>query len=233
MAFSVFHGDFRITGCYLQNWGHWAPPTKPHTGLDLVGDDSKQIFAPVSGTVEHAGDAGDGFGIFVKILAADGRRHYLCHMSSTAAKEGQTVKEGDFIGVMGATGNVTGAHTHYEIRTTGTTTASPADFLGLPNKQGSYNSAQVGKAAAKTTTAKTDFPGAQYFGTGKVNKYVLQLGKALVAKGYDKHYKTGPSTVWGDADRLNVQDFQHAQGWSGNDANGIPGAETWTRLGLG
>ena len=40
---------------------------------------------------------------------------------------------------MGATGNVTGAHTHFEIRDDESHIFSGADYLGLPNVQGSYN----------------------------------------------------------------------------------------------
>jgi hypothetical protein len=74
------------------------------------------------------------------------------------------------------------------------------------------------------------FPGVQYFGQGKVNQYILMLGQHLVKKGYGKHYKVGPSKTWGEADRLNVQDFQLAQGWKGTGANGIPSPFTWQLL---
>ncbi|WP_408994998.1 peptidoglycan-binding protein [Streptomyces europaeiscabiei] len=49
-------------------------------------------------------------------------------------------------------------------------------------------------------------------------------------KGYGKHYRVGPSRDWGEADRLNLVDFQYAQKWSGSDADGYPGPETWRRL---
>jgi hypothetical protein len=74
------------------------------------------------------------------------------------------------------------------------------------------------------------FPGAEYFGQGKSNQYILLLGQQLVKKGYGKHYKVGPSKNWGEADRLNCQDFQLAQGWKGSGANGIPGPFTWQLL---
>jgi hypothetical protein len=74
------------------------------------------------------------------------------------------------------------------------------------------------------------FPGASYFGKGKANQYILLLGQQLVKKGYGKHYKVGPSKTWGEADRLNCQDFQLAQGWKGSGANGIPGPFTWKLL---
>lgn len=77
---------------------------------------------------------------------------------------------------------------------------------------------------------KPPFPGAKYFHAGAVNGYVTQLGKQLVAKHFGRHYTVGPGPSWGEADRLNVQDFQHAQGWTGGDADGYPGPETWRRL---
>ncbi|MET7480487.1 peptidoglycan-binding protein [Streptomyces sp. NPDC005648] len=49
-------------------------------------------------------------------------------------------------------------------------------------------------------------------------------------KGYGKYYRVGPSRDWDEADRLNVVDFQHAQKWTGSDADGYPGPESWLRL---
>ncbi|MFH8530449.1 peptidoglycan-binding protein [Streptomyces tendae] len=74
------------------------------------------------------------------------------------------------------------------------------------------------------------FPGRDKFGPGKSNVYVTRLGRALVAKGFGKHYTSGPGPRWTDADRENVEDFQRAQGWTGSDADGFPGPETWRRL---
>ncbi|XUL89984.1 peptidoglycan-binding protein [Streptomyces galilaeus] len=87
-----------------------------------------------------------------------------------------------------------------------------------------------------TTTSTTPkpglpaFPGRSAFGPGKSNASILLLGHQLVRKGYGKHYRVGPSRDWGEADRLNVVDFQHAQKWTGSDADGYPGPETWRRL---
>ncbi|MEU2592370.1 peptidoglycan-binding protein [Streptomyces albidoflavus] len=74
------------------------------------------------------------------------------------------------------------------------------------------------------------FPGRAAFGPGKSNTSILRLGQQLVKKGYGKHYRVGPSKDWSEADRRNVKDFQEAQGWSGSDADGYPGPETWNRL---
>ncbi|GAA4082557.1 peptidoglycan-binding protein [Streptomyces shaanxiensis] len=74
------------------------------------------------------------------------------------------------------------------------------------------------------------YPGRTMFRPGANNKYVTQLGRQLVKKGYGKHYKTGPGSRWGEADRRGVEAFQRAQGWRGGAADGYPGPETWRRL---
>ncbi|WP_052862316.1 GH25 family lysozyme [Streptomyces sp. Tu6071] len=91
--------------------------------------------------------------------------------------------------------------------------------------------AQKAKAKPKPSVPKVPaFPGASKFGPGSNNAYVTQLGKALVKKGYGRFYKVGPGPQWGQADHDATQAFQRAQGWTGRDADGIPGKETWARL---
>lgn len=86
------------------------------------------------------------------------------------------------------------------------------------------------KAKPKPTATAPAFPGRQHFRPGANNKYVTQLGRALVKKGFGDHYKSGPGPRWSDADRRNVAAYQRAQGWTGSDADGYPGPETWRRL---
>ncbi|MFF4271954.1 peptidoglycan-binding protein [Streptomyces sp. NPDC001536] len=86
---------------------------------------------------------------------------------------------------------------------------------------------------ATTTPAKPKvpaFPGRKYFVSGASNKYVLQLGKQLVKKGFGDHYKVGPSTTWGEADQLNVRAFQKSRKELRGDADGNPGPLTWRLL---
>ncbi|MCH0558867.1 peptidoglycan-binding protein [Streptomyces sp. MUM 16J] len=85
-------------------------------------------------------------------------------------------------------------------------------------------------AAGKTTAA---FPGAAYFGRGADNTYVTQLGRMLVARGGGSYYTKGPGPVWGEADRRATLAFQQAQGWTGADADGLPGPGTWRLLATG
>ncbi|MFF7979832.1 peptidoglycan-binding protein [Streptomyces sp. NPDC007901] len=74
------------------------------------------------------------------------------------------------------------------------------------------------------------FPGRKYFVAGASNAYVLQLGKQLVKRGFGDHYKVGPSRSWGEADRLNVRDFQKSRKELRGDADGSPGPLTWRLL---
>ncbi|WP_200306438.1 peptidoglycan-binding protein [Streptomyces adelaidensis] len=74
------------------------------------------------------------------------------------------------------------------------------------------------------------YPGASSFGPGANNKYVTRLGQLLVKRGGARFYTDGPGPRWSDADRRATQAFQRAQGWSGRDADGLPGPLTWSYL---
>jgi hypothetical protein len=87
--------------------------------------------------------------------------------------------------------------------------------------------------AKPETPTVTPYPGAAYFGPGANNKYVTQLGRMLVERGAGRYYTSGPGPRWTDADRRATQAFQRAQGWRGQDADGLPGAQTWTLLATG
>ncbi|MCB5167898.1 peptidoglycan-binding protein [Streptomyces bambusae] len=74
------------------------------------------------------------------------------------------------------------------------------------------------------------YPGAAVFRPGQSHAAITALGRRLQAKGFGKHYTTGPGPAWTEADRRNVEAFQRAQGWRGSAADGHPGPETWRRL---
>jgi hypothetical protein len=89
--------------------------------------------------------------------------------------------------------------------------------------------------ATPPTVDKDAFPGASKFGPGANNAYVTRLGQMLVKRGAKRFYTVGPGPKWGAADQNATRAFQQAQGWSGADADGLPGATTWKYLvqGLG
>src|SRR5690625_1802954 len=97
---------------------------KFHAGIDLVklnGGVNAPIEAFTDGKVLYAGMGQSGSGVggygnVVVIRDARGAAHVYAHLHSVNVKVGQPVKKGQAIGRQGATGNVTGAHLHYEIR---------------------------------------------------------------------------------------------------------------------
>ncbi|MEU9713905.1 peptidoglycan-binding protein [Streptomyces sp. NPDC047976] len=74
------------------------------------------------------------------------------------------------------------------------------------------------------------FPGADKFGPGANNRHVTELGRMLSGRGAGAYYGSGPGPRWSEADRRATQAFQQAQGWTGADADGIPGTTTWDYL---
>ncbi|MBP2585939.1 murein DD-endopeptidase MepM/ murein hydrolase activator NlpD [Streptomyces sp. PvR006] len=87
-----------------------------HTGVDFMASTGTTIVAVGPGTVYSAGDGG-AYGNQVVIQHADGTFSQYAHLSSISVSAGQTVSGGEQIGLSGATGNVTGPHLHFEIRT--------------------------------------------------------------------------------------------------------------------
>lgn len=88
-----------------------------HTGVDFVVPTGTSLKAVGAGTVVSAGWGG-AYGNQVVIRLADGYYAQYAHLSSLSVSSGQTVTEGQQVGLSGATGNVTGPHLHFEIRTT-------------------------------------------------------------------------------------------------------------------
>ncbi|MCX5773080.1 MAG: M23 family metallopeptidase, partial [Fusobacteria bacterium] len=85
-----------------------------HTGVDLRCDGAVvSAFAP--GTVIYAGSL-SGYGNIVIIDHENGYQTRYAHLASMSAEEGDTVTEGQQIGISGESGNVTGPHLHFEIR---------------------------------------------------------------------------------------------------------------------
>ncbi|WP_329363845.1 peptidoglycan-binding protein [Streptomyces sp. NBC_00669] len=74
------------------------------------------------------------------------------------------------------------------------------------------------------------FPGRGAFGPGANNASVTRLGRMLVGRGARGYYRVGPGPKWGQADARATAAFQRAQGWTGADADGLPGPTTWKYL---
>ena len=89
-------------------------PRAPHSGADIPAPTGQAVVAPADGTVI---DTGDYFfnGNTVWIDHGQGLLSMLCHLSRIDVKPGQTVKRGQTVGAVGATGRVTGPHLHWSV----------------------------------------------------------------------------------------------------------------------
>ncbi|MFC3572581.1 transglycosylase family protein [Streptomyces yaanensis] len=87
-----------------------------HTGVDFPVPTGTSVKAVAAGHVVSAGWGGS-FGYQVVIRHADGRYTQYAHLSAISVKDGQSVGAGQRIGRSGSTGNSTGPHLHFEVRT--------------------------------------------------------------------------------------------------------------------
>lgn len=107
-----------LEGEITSRFGHREPtiPTVPknHTGIDIAEDIGKVIVASMEGDVTLVSSEGD-YGNHIKITNGEITTLYA-HCSKIYVKEGEHILQGEQIAEVGATGNVTGPHLHFEIR---------------------------------------------------------------------------------------------------------------------
>jgi murein DD-endopeptidase MepM/ murein hydrolase activator NlpD len=117
----------RGTSCYRTS----SRPS--HNGIDLPAWSGTPIRAASAGTVTVKAYQASGAGHFITLKHANGiytRYHHLQQASALAI--GATVQAGQTIGYVGATGNATGPHLHFEVMQGGTSNSShlnPAGFM--------------------------------------------------------------------------------------------------------
>ncbi|MFJ4782164.1 transglycosylase family protein [Streptomyces sp. NPDC088794] len=87
-----------------------------HTGVDFPVPTGTPVKAVGAGKVVTAGWGGS-FGYQVVLRHADGRYTQYAHLSAISVRAGQSVGEGQRLGRSGSTGNTTGPHLHFEVRT--------------------------------------------------------------------------------------------------------------------
>ena len=114
-----------------------------HKGIDLVGIDDTTVLSVGKGKVFALYEK-NGFGKYIRQILPDGRRIYYAHLDEYYVKSGQSVDVGTPLGKMGATGKVTGAHLHLELRPEGVGAESIdiCEYSDIPNAVGIYENKQ-------------------------------------------------------------------------------------------
>lgn len=119
-----------------------------HRGIDFGIPTGTELYAATDGIIEsfdqpysstiYSGNDSKWYGNFCVIHADDGHHILYCHMLKTAGKSGR-ISKGDYIGISDNSGNSSGAHLHFEIRTSTKygTDIDPTPFLQVNNIIGS------------------------------------------------------------------------------------------------
>jgi len=88
---------------------------KFHYGTDMPALSGTDIHAFADGTVAEAGEM-NGYGKYIVINHKDSYSTLYAHCNALLVSAGETVGKGQVIGRVGATGDVTGPHLHFELR---------------------------------------------------------------------------------------------------------------------
>jgi len=112
----------------------------------------------------------------------------------------------------------------------GYATACPGEPLYALVKSGKLEPvAEAPKPAPKPKPVYAPYPGASFFKIGRQSPIITEMGKALVRAGW-KGYKVGPGPTFSHTDVKAYRWFQLHLGYTGNDADGIPGPTSWAKL---
>jgi len=87
-----------------------------HTGVDMVEPFGSPVYAADDGIVALVGSSSSGYGNYVVVAHSGGLDTLYGHLSAALVKVGQTVSQGQPVGLEGSTGNSTGPHLHFELR---------------------------------------------------------------------------------------------------------------------
>ncbi|MDT0270368.1 M23 family metallopeptidase [Streptomyces sp. DSM 44915] len=129
-------GDYELSATYGNSGDRW---TAKHSGQDFAVPTGTEVQSVHGGTVVKAGGngAGDGpaYGNAVVIEHDDGTFTQYAHLSEVDVAAGDRVETGERIALSGNTGNSSGPHLHFEVRTSAEygTAIDPMEFLRAEN----------------------------------------------------------------------------------------------------
>jgi murein DD-endopeptidase MepM/ murein hydrolase activator NlpD len=89
-----------------------------HEGVDISNTVGTPVIAPADGVISYTGPLG-GFGNVISIDHGHRIGTFYGHLLQQKVSQGQRVRRGDIIALVGTTGRATGPHLHYEIQVNG------------------------------------------------------------------------------------------------------------------
>lgn len=196
-----------ITTPFGKKGNMWA--SGYHTGDDYAAPTGTAIHAALPGKVMST-QWGGAYGNLTKVAVAPGIETWYAHQSSFGVKPGQNVTEGQTIGKVGATGNTTGPHLHFEVRQNG----KPVNPSMLGQMAGSagglFTQEQV---YAFEQLIKNNPQWSKWFEEGQISSYLNEKarrtgGSGTPTSGTPGH---GPANVTGN--QKIVKDAAAARGW--------------------
>jgi murein DD-endopeptidase MepM/ murein hydrolase activator NlpD len=99
-----------------------------HRGLDFAGPQGTKVVSVAAGLVTFAGER-SGYGRMIEINHGNGLATRYCHNEQLMVKQGDMVRKGQEVALMGSTGRSTGPHLHFEVLKNGTQ-VDPLRFIG-------------------------------------------------------------------------------------------------------
>ncbi|MER5750597.1 peptidoglycan-binding protein [Streptomyces sp. NPDC002088] len=112
----------------------------------------------------------------------------------------------------------------------GYATACPGGPLYAWVQKGAPRPAGTVTETSPTKPAYEPFPGASFFKAGRRSPIIAAMRKRLVAVGCGRYKSNANANVWGSGDVASYAAWQRHLGYTGADANGIPGPTSWSKL---
>lgn len=119
----IWPAEGMFTSGYGWRWG------RMHRGIDIAGPIGTPVVAVADGVVEQAGWNSGGYGNLIEVRHTDGNMTRYAHNNKLNVSAGQSVRQGQQIAEMGATGYTTGPQLHFEIHLDAQGPVDPVPFL--------------------------------------------------------------------------------------------------------
>lgn len=185
-----------------------------HSGTDFYGPAGTILRATTDGVVTFSGESG-GAGNAVNIEDVGGDIHQYFHMlEPSPLKVGDIVYGGDEIGKLGSTGNSTGPHLHYQIKSADNVLYNPHTFFKW--HEGSEGSAPYGPIDYEGQLEQGDAWPSHVNDTG-VSTFMKTAfeagltGPEVAAISSMGIWEDGGRKLWGDKSLINVTHDKYGQ----------------------